>query len=284
MRLILTLTLLLWQSLLLADTSVWKVSKDDKALYIGGTLHVLAPSDFPLPGSFQKAYQQAQTLVFETDLSALATPDFQMQMLRVLTYTDGKTLKSLLKEDTYRRLQAYCQSRGLLLENFLHFKPGLLSITLTMFELQRMGISSAGVDEHFHELGKKDRKTVKKLETTEQQLQFLATMGEGQEDQLILSTLNEMGVLSEMMETMRAAWRSGDSDKLLETAITPMRKDYPELYQTLLVSRNNRWLPQIEAMFDTPETEFILVGTLHLIGPDGVIERLQKAGYKIEQL
>jgi uncharacterized protein YbaP (TraB family) len=284
MRLCLVLTLLLWQSLVLADTSVWKVSKGEHSLFIGGTLHVLAPSDYPLPDSFLESYQQAQTLVFETDLPALSSPDFQLQILSVLTYPEGKDLKSILKEDTYQRLNTYCQTRGLPLDNLLKFKPALLSITLMMIELQRMGISSAGVDEHFYKQATEDGKTLLKLETTEQQLQFLTSLAEGQEDQLILSTLDDMDILAEMMATLKSAWRSGDSNKLLETAIVPMRSDYPELYQKLLVSRNNSWLRQIEAMFETPETEFILVGSLHLVGPDGIIERLQKSGYRVEQL
>lgn len=284
MRILLVFSLLLWPSLLLADTSVWKVSKNDQSLYIGGTLHVLAASDYPLPDSFTEAYDAAQTLVFETDLAALATPDFQMSMLGALTYNDGNNLKTSLKADTFKRLQAYCQARGLPLDNFLRFKPALLTITLTMVELQRLGISSAGVDKYFHSQGSKDGKVIGQLETKEQQLQFLSSMGEGQEDQLILSTLDDMDILAEMMSTMKTAWRQGDSEQLLRTAIAPMKADYPQVYKDLLVSRNDSWMPQITAMIDTPETEFILVGALHLIGSDGIIERLAADGYKIEQL
>ena len=123
MRLFLVLTLVLWQSLAHADTSVWKVTKGEQSLFIGGTLHVLAPSDYPLPDSYSESYLQAQTLVFETDLSALSTPDLQLKMLAVLTYPKGKDLKSVLKKKTYQRLNTYCQARGLPLDNFLKFKP-----------------------------------------------------------------------------------------------------------------------------------------------------------------
>lgn len=284
MRLILGISLLLWQALCLADTSVWKVSKGGSSLYIGGTLHVLQASDYPLPETFDRAYEQAKTLVFETDLDALATPDFQMKMLTALTYSDGKNLQSVLQPSTYERLDKYCQERGLPLANFIRFKPALLTITLTMVELQRQGISSAGVDEHYHKRGHSDGKSLQKLETTDQQLQFLAAMGQGQEDQLILSTLDDMENLSTMMANMKSAWRSGDSAKLQDIAVDPMRTDYPKLYDNLLVTRNNNWLPQIEALFASPEVEFVLVGALHLVGSDGIIEQLQKRGYQAEQL
>jgi len=39
-----------------ADTSVWKVSKGNRHLYLGGTIHVLSKNDYPLQASFEKAY------------------------------------------------------------------------------------------------------------------------------------------------------------------------------------------------------------------------------------
>ena len=58
-----------------ADTSVFKVSKDDEHLFIGGTIHMLAESDFPLPEEFDQAYQNAELIVFETDIAAMGSPE-----------------------------------------------------------------------------------------------------------------------------------------------------------------------------------------------------------------
>ena len=70
----------------------------------------------------------------------------------------------------------------------------------------------------------------------------------------------------------------------MNLGITPLLKDFPDIYQSLLVDRNNNWLPQIEAMFDSKDTEFVLVGALHLVGKDGLLQRLEAAGYKVTQL
>ena len=86
------------------------------------------------------------------------------------------------------------------------------------------------------------------------------------------------------MQEMKVAWRNGDPQALVDLAITPLIKDFPDIYQSLLVQRNNNWLPQIEAMFSNQQTELILVGTLHLVGKDGLLQRLEAAGYKISQL
>ena len=67
--------------LLQAQTSVWKVSKGANTLYIAGTFHVLRQSDYPLPSSYDKAYEKATVLAFETDLTAMSDPMFSMKMM-----------------------------------------------------------------------------------------------------------------------------------------------------------------------------------------------------------
>jgi uncharacterized protein YbaP (TraB family) len=51
---------------LYGETSVWKISRGDNVLYLGGTIHVLRESDYPLPEPFDEAFEQADIVVFET--------------------------------------------------------------------------------------------------------------------------------------------------------------------------------------------------------------------------
>lgn len=61
-----------------------------------------------------------------------------------------------------------------------------------------------------------------------------------------------------------------------------MRKETPQVYQQLLIARNQAWLPKIEKLFATPEVELVLVGSLHLSSKDGLLAHLKKRGYKIK--
>ena len=83
---------------------------------------------------------------------------------------------------------------------------------------------------------------------------------------------------------MKAAWRDADSEKLIELGLAPLKKDFPEIYDTLIVNRNNAWMPEIIAMMNTEDIEFILVGALHLVGEDGLLTLLSKQGYTIRML
>jgi hypothetical protein len=280
---------LLWVLLLLvgvsaaqADTSVWKVVKGENHLFIGGTIHVLAKSDYPLPAAFENAYRQSAIVVLETDMQKMQTPEFQTLLQSKIVYTDGRSLKTVLKKTTYQALEEHMSSRGLPIANFEQLKPGMVAITLTLFELQRLGLVGTGVDEFFSLKARDDGKAIGQLESAEKQLAFLSTLGDGREDALITQTLSEIQQLPQLMTSLKAAWRQGDRDKMKALAITPIEKDFPKVYQQLIVQRNMDWIPEIEQMLKTKQVEFILVGAAHLVGEDGILAQLAARGYTIE--
>jgi uncharacterized protein YbaP (TraB family) len=63
-----------------------------------------------------------------------------------------------------------------------------------------------------------------------------------------------------------------------------MNKEFPELYQSLLVQRNNNWMPKIDQYLSDKQVEFIIVGSLHLHGAEGLLKKLKDKGYLLEQL
>jgi len=267
---------------LFAETSLWKITKGDTHLFIGGTIHVLSASDYPLPIEFEKAYQQSQTIVFETDLAAMALPESQQQLLKRVIYEPGKSLKDDLTAQTYQALSDHLLSMGLDIENLKQFKPPMVMITLLMIELQRLGMAETGVDKYFNQKAISEGKSLGELESLQVQLNVIANMGKGHEDEMIMSTIEEMKELPSIMEDMKQAWRSGDTHGLEKLGLLEMKKNYPELYRLLLVDRNKAWLPKIERFLQTAEVEFVLVGALHLVGDDGVISSLRESGYQVE--
>lgn len=265
-----------------AETSLWRVSKGDAELYIGGTIHLLSPADYPLPEAFDRVYRDTDRLVLEVDLTDLSQPALQMVMMQRLQYVDGKTLRDELSIGTYAELEQYCLQAGVPIELLQNLKPPLVAISLMMLELQRLGLAEAGVDDFFSGKAMADGKAVDALESLETQLSALEKMGKGQEDELILSTLRDIQQLPVLLDRLKTAWHAGDLDALEALGIEPMRRDYPRIYRDLLVDRNNAWVPKIEAMLKTPERELVLVGVLHLAGREGVLMQLKERGFLIE--
>ncbi len=266
-----------------AETMLWQVHKGERQLFIAGTVHMLSESDYPLPEEYERAYAQSKILVFETDLSKVNDPSFQKKLFRAASYQDGRTLKSVLNTETYAALEQYCREIGFPIASITQFKPGMVSMTLAMLEVQRLGLAGIGVDQFFYERARRDRKDVAGLEGVEDQLNFIAHMGEGQENELILNTMKEVRETSKLIGEMKSAWRSGQLKKMETLTVSPMKKTYPKLYQMLLVDRNEAWLPQITHFLSTPEVEMVLVGSAHLVGTEGLLEQLRERGYEVKQ-
>lgn len=106
-----------------------------------------------------------------------------------------------------------------------------------------------------------------------------------QDDNLIVRyALSDIEDMPESISRLRDSWRKGDMDALAEVEMGDLKKDYPDVYQSLLVKRNNLWVPQIESMLKNTDVEFVMVGAMHLAGPDSVLEKLKASGYKIRPL
>lgn len=269
----------------LAKAPVWKVSKGDNFLYLGGTIHLLSKSDYPLPKAFEIAYENTDDIVLETDAMALAAPEVQGQILNAMSYQDHRGLSNVLDREVYKQLDTLLKSKGLPIAVFDSFTPAGAMMALTQFELQKLGlIGGEGVDAHFGGRALSDDKESLFLESLEEQLGFIESMNLLDPNLVIKSGINDLQQLETVWADLLSAWRSGDLEQLEKIGIDDMKRDFPKLYQTILVQRNDNWLKEIKAMMLTDDKEFILVGALHMAGGDGLIKRLKEAGYQLSQL
>jgi len=285
MKISLSITLVLlastWAS---AQSSVWKATKDGSITYLGGTCHLLRPSDFPLPDEFDEAYNASEVIVFETDIGALKEPAAQQAILSRAVYDDGSTIDQHLSAEAYALLSSYCSSNSIPLEMIKQFKPSMIIIVIMMGELKKLGVSMEGVDAFYYKKATDDGKTLVFLETVEEQVEFIFGMSASNENDYVSHSINEVGEISEVYENLADAWRRGDTEKLGELMVKDLKEAMPQLYKELLTDRNKAWLPKLQALHETPEVELVLVGVGHMVGPDGIIFSLQEQGYQVEKV
>lgn len=280
----LSLSTSLLLSIGLQAASVWKVSHEQHSLYIGGTIHVLTPADYPLAKEYDLAYQASDKVIFETDMDTVTSAEFSQKMMNQMMYSDGTTINQVLRPDTYQALAVHLSSRQMTMQTFASHKPSLLAISLTFFELQAMGYTSEGVDMYYANMAKTQGKELGWLETPDEQLAFLAKLGGDDPNAVIEYTLKDIIKMPKMFAQLHSTWLTGDMQGMADVGITPFKDDYPVIYQNLLVTRNNNWLPQIVDMLNDSPIEFVLVGALHLSGPDSILTMLKSKGFKIEKL
>jgi uncharacterized protein YbaP (TraB family) len=265
-----------------AQSYVWQVSDGTHQLLVGGTIHMLKPSDYPLPAEYRAAVAAADTLVFETDMDVVQKPAFSRQLQQAMMLPKGSNLQDQLDSKTWARLSAYSARKGVPLAPMQAFQPAFVALALTMIEGQRLGFGD-GIDQHYTAQAKAQGKATAVLETPQEQLGFIVGMTELEPNVLINAALDDLAQMAEMFKTMTAQWCEGDADALFELMGQPMRDKSPQLYNLLLTERNKNWLPHFKQMLATPEVEFVLVGALHLAGPDSVLELLQKEGLSVSR-
>jgi uncharacterized protein YbaP (TraB family) len=266
-----------------ADTCVWKAEKEGSTLYLGGTFHLLRPADFPLPPEFDAAYTASDLLVFETDMAAMQSVSTQLKIMQAAMYTDGTTLADHLKPETFKLISDQCEAKGLPVAFIKNYKPSIAMVTLMMLDLSELGVTEQGVDTSLHKRAVADNKPVLGLESVDEQIEMLLSMGAEDPDEFIAYSLKDLKTAKKEFPFMINAWKIGDTSGLEHFAIEPL-KELPELYKSLIVDRNNVWLKKIPEWQQSPQVEFVLVGAAHLVGPDGILKALEKDGWNVEQL
>jgi hypothetical protein len=129
----------------------------------------------------------------------------------------------------------------------------------------------------------RDGKRIDGFETIEEQLQFLDSMSLQAQRDMLMATLEESAELEDVMDDLIAAWRHGDT-KMLENGMLDDIEQHEELNKAIVTDRNARWVKQIEDLLDDDDDYLIIVGALHLVGPEGVPLQLEKNGHSIRQL
>lgn len=266
-----------------ADTSLWRISGPGGALFLGGAIHVLDDASYPLPESYERAYDQAGRVVLETLPEAAGGAGLQDYLLAARR-EDGLRLSDQLAADTYQLLRLYMESVGLVVDVFQNWYVPFVADLLVTVELERLGFAAQGVDGYYGRRALQDGKRVSGLETAQSQFEVLQGLYGGLEDPLIRARIDliEAGRLEGLISRDILAWREGDIGFILREDVLPLQTGIPEDYESLLAQRNRAWLPQIEAMLASPEVELVLVGVAHIPGEDGLLQLLRERGFTVE--
>jgi hypothetical protein len=263
---------------------LWKATKGTGSLYLVGSVHLLTKDYYPLNPALDAAFKDSALLVEEIDLGEMMATENQMQMLMAGMLPSGQTLDKVVTPATMAAVMKRVEALGLPIEPLKRFKPWLLSLTLLGMEWQKAGFEAElGLDKHFYDRARADKKPVQGLETVAFQISRFDEMTAEEQDRLLAETLKELDTQKAAVTALADAWKAGDA-ATVETIVLQDLKSDPRLYQRMLVDRNRDWLPKLEALASRGTRAFVVVGAAHLVGPDGLLDMLKARGYNIEQL
>lgn len=287
-RTLITLALLCFGATLSASAegghhTFWEVKGPHNTVYLLGSVHMLKQADRTLPPEVLRAYDRSQALMMELDLNALNPETMLGLALGSSLLPEDKTLAEAVGPKLFATFLAHAKPLGLDPEMTAHFQPWFAALIVEQMTLAHAGFEAdAGVDMQLAQRAAADHKSILALETAEQQLGIFSHLSLPQQREFLSSTLEELDNEAAQAADMIGAWRRGDIDAL-ESLLRQESAQSPELFRMLTTDRNHKWLPRIIALFADTHDDMIVVGAMHLIGTDGLIELLKRAGYNAVQ-
>ena len=247
-------------------------------MYLLGSIHVLRPSDYPLPAVVQDAYRNAASLVMEINLADIDAEQVQAQMLASALLPEGKSLPQVMGQSRYARAQSLTRDLGFELSTFDLFAPWFTAEAISQLQLAQIGFEpQAGVEMHFLDLARADGKTVSGLETVHDQIALFESMSMDAQVQYLMSSLEQARDLPKEVDGMVHAWQRGDTNWFESQLKSELGND-PAVYQSLVIARNRKWIARIETLLADDKNYLVIVGTAHLVGRDSVIDLLKRDG------
>lgn len=262
--------------------SLWSLSGKTNTVYLLGSVHFLSPNE-KLPQAMEAAYEDAEALVMEIDMDDLDPMEAQKVALELGMLPEGRTLESELGADLYAQVSTKAKELGVEPAMLTRFRPWFAALTLVQLHLIKMGLDpNAGVEQRLTARAGTDGKPIQGLESLREQLGMLAGLPPEQQREFLLYSVEDSERATKEIDTMLTAWRVGDV-AALDRLLAEGMEQYPKVYRPLTVDRNRKWISSIEGLLDDREDYLVVVGTLHLVGDESVIELLERKGHRIKQ-
>ena len=267
-----------------AAAPVWTVRGAHGTVYLAGSVHLLPAQDAALPAAFDRAYQDCAILVMELDLDKLDPLQLSGWLQQHGTLSRDTTLRTVLGEERYARTAAAASSLGVPMSLLDTQAPWVIGVDLAELEYTRLGYDpEQGVEEQLLRRAHADSKPTAGLETVDEELGGLERLPRAEQLKFLDQTLSELKDTQADMLVVLAAWRRGDAARLA-TLLSKEYGEFPALFRPLVTDRNRHWLPQIEQFLRSDSNTLVVVGALHLVGREGLLELLRQDGYQPVQL
>jgi len=261
---------------------LWEFESKTSTVYLAGSVHVMKPTLYPLPAQFDAAFARAQRLAIEVDTDAIAPAALRDKLRTYALLPPGQTLATVLKPNALASVSAYLESQGASIDAFAALKPAMLATQLAVSRLSALGyMPQFGLEEHFKSA--LAGRPVLELETIDEQFAVLTGPPLAVQQEMLVETVEQMSTIEPIVTGMVVAWLSGDEQEFrrlfdLENGDSP---DIRAFSRKLIEDRNLGMADKVAGyLTNLAGTTFVLVGSAHLTGSEGVVALLEARGYR----
>ncbi len=257
---------------------LWKISSaGGKISYLFGTIHVEDPKVTRLNRKLVRAIQRSKSM----SLELIPDPQLQQKAMLAMLYTDGRTLKSVIGPDLYRRSIKAMNARGMPEQMVSLMKPWAVS---TMLSLPK-ATTGEFLDKKLYKLAKIRGLKTYALESFEEQMTVFNSLSRKEQIKMLKHTLNDLKNIPAQFEQLKAAWLNSDLALLESLSVQQLDPSHTsaQFKENILDNRNITMLDRMQPRLEEGRA-FIAVGALHLAGKKGLLHLLAEKGYTVEMV
>jgi uncharacterized protein len=268
-----------------ADPAAWRIAgKRGGDITFLGSMHVLRATDYPLPATIDRLFARADALIMELDLDATDPATQQATIMRAATLPLGTVLRDVVDAKVYELAAQRTRDMGIDLSLLERFEPWFLSIAILDQGMRKFGFEGErGLEQYLLRKSHETHKPIIGLETLELQIGIFDALPRDSQQAMLEQTLNELDEANTEMVKLAAAWRDGHLETLSEGLLADFDA-FPGLYETLVKKRNAAWVEPLERYLRDGRHYLVVVGALHLVGRDNVIDMLKARGHEVARL
>jgi uncharacterized protein YbaP (TraB family) len=264
---------------------LWQARTETATVYLLGSVHFMKREAYPLSPVIENAFVRSDTIAVEANINDIGQST--LAKLRAEGFYAGQdSIANHVSRDTYAYITGEAARLGFPVASLNRQRPWFLAMTLTSIELMKAGYNPHyGIDKYFLTKAA-GRKKVVELESIDYQIDLLAGLPDGEQESFLLYALKDLGSLVQQVDTLMAAWRTGDSARIAEILERSVGDDetLKVIHRKILTERNRNMAKKVSGHLRSSGTVFVVVGAGHLVGDQGIVELLRKEGFTVEQL
>lgn len=266
------------------EPAIWTIQKPNGAtITLFGSVHLLPDGESWRTKALQEAYEAADVIVLETDLSVMGSSQMQSYLAKHSLNPPGVTLTRLLSPEQKATVARGAEAAGMNLAAMDGFQPWFAALQISVGYAVSQGFRpDQGVDTRIETDGRADGKAIAYFEKTREQLDLFIELPLDEQIAFLVLGAQEIIDRPDELKTLIDAWSRGDVSEI-DDLMNRGLEGSPGVARALLADRNARWVKVIGEFFLKDKNSYlIVVGAGHLAGDDSVIAMLRDEGVEVE--
>lgn len=260
----------------------WEAKKDDKVVYLIGTLHPAKGNINYLNSAMEKVLDNTDALALEVNLNDEKALEKGQQIGKENLYLEKGELKDLLTKEEQVKLNKVLNDFNIEYNEVKYLSPEGFSAYIEEKQEEHGGFTYSS-DQWVQEIYDTNKKNIVGLENVDDHYKLLYELTGDLKAFLAEYKPDLVDKGEQIMDEIGNAFIKGDSE-YMEKRSEDLRKADKELYEKLSKNRNINMANEIDKLAQGDKRYAVAVGTLHYFGKDSILKQLEEKGYKINKL